>query len=418
MSTTAPDSGSLLLPPGAVLLHVGPYKTGSSAIQRALHEARPRLPEHGVLYPGSGPRARRAGWAVLDAKVRGRAAPHIREWEAYVDEVRRAGDMRVCVSNEDFGRSGPSYASRIVDDLGCDRVHVVVAARRYDKLLPSQWQERVKNFATVTYDEFLREVLSYPDSEDPVAKAFWASHGPGPVERWASVVGPDRVSVVVIDSADPGRMARAFEQMLGLPEGLLVTRSDGNVSLPTSGTELVRRMNARFEQNGWSDVAYDEIVRKALVSALRHAPHTPEQARPPMPASAVQGLVERSEEQVRRLRDLGVRVVGDPDSLLVPVDIPTGDPQAPALLEVSMDFAEEAVAGAVAGGIRLGDRQRRARARRRRAVEKKRAAGRSNGRPKASAAAPDSRVVDAPTSDLVRELAHRVVRRSTRRTTS
>ena len=40
------------LPEGAVLLHIGPYKTGSTAIQQALFDQRDVLAEHGVLYPG------------------------------------------------------------------------------------------------------------------------------------------------------------------------------------------------------------------------------------------------------------------------------------------------------------------------------------------------------------------------------
>ena len=36
------------IPEGARLVHIGPHKTGSTAIQVALHSARDRLGEHGV----------------------------------------------------------------------------------------------------------------------------------------------------------------------------------------------------------------------------------------------------------------------------------------------------------------------------------------------------------------------------------
>ena len=39
---------------GEVLLHVGLHKTGTTALQVALSDARPVLPEHGVKYPGKG----------------------------------------------------------------------------------------------------------------------------------------------------------------------------------------------------------------------------------------------------------------------------------------------------------------------------------------------------------------------------
>ena len=43
-------AGAPLLPAGAGLLHVGPHKTGSTALQGALHQAREELAAQGVLY--------------------------------------------------------------------------------------------------------------------------------------------------------------------------------------------------------------------------------------------------------------------------------------------------------------------------------------------------------------------------------
>jgi hypothetical protein len=39
---------------GARLLHIGPHKTGSTAVQGAFHLARERLAAQGVVYPGQG----------------------------------------------------------------------------------------------------------------------------------------------------------------------------------------------------------------------------------------------------------------------------------------------------------------------------------------------------------------------------
>ena len=43
-----------LLEPGTRLLHIGPHKTGTTAVQGALHLARERLAAEGVVYPGRG----------------------------------------------------------------------------------------------------------------------------------------------------------------------------------------------------------------------------------------------------------------------------------------------------------------------------------------------------------------------------
>ena len=43
---------AVLLEPGTRLLHIGPHKTGTTAIQGALHLARERLAGERVVYPG------------------------------------------------------------------------------------------------------------------------------------------------------------------------------------------------------------------------------------------------------------------------------------------------------------------------------------------------------------------------------
>lgn len=41
------------LPAGTRLLHIGPHKTGTTAIQGALFAAKDMLPEHGVEFPAT-----------------------------------------------------------------------------------------------------------------------------------------------------------------------------------------------------------------------------------------------------------------------------------------------------------------------------------------------------------------------------
>jgi hypothetical protein len=338
-----------LLPEGACLLHIGPYKTGSTAVQSAMHGARPRLAEHGVVYAGRGTRDRRAGWAVMEREPRGREAPRIEEWHALVDEVRAARQQRVCVSNEDFARLGQTYVDRIADDLGRDRLHVLAVARRFDRLLPSQWQERVKCHETATYDLFLREVLD-PDSEHPVHRAFWASHGvEGMVERWGAAVGPENVTVVVSDDSDRHLLLHTFESMLGLPRGFLALDERSNPSLPINGVEFLRRLNERFDEDSdLTDWAYFHLIQRGAIPRMKYAPRSQVDAPiPPLPAWAAKRVAELSLERVASLTDLGVNIVGDPKVLLTDpaVDAPAGLPLPPESL--SLDLAVKAVEGVV-----------------------------------------------------------------------
>ena len=58
------SASDLLVPEGARLVHIGPYKTGSTALQSALHQARPVLADHGVRRAGD---LRQETLAVLHA---------------------------------------------------------------------------------------------------------------------------------------------------------------------------------------------------------------------------------------------------------------------------------------------------------------------------------------------------------------
>jgi hypothetical protein len=210
------------IPEGARLVHIGPHKTGSTAIQVALNAARDRLAEHGVAYVTTGGyRARKAGWALgVRGRPSGTGKPPLRHWRRFVEAVQSADAPRVCVSNEDFGRATPAQVARLVEDLGGDRVQVLSVVRRLDRYLPSQWQERVKAGEERTYDAWLRVVL---DTENPEPnwdrRNVWYSHDVRAlVERWVKVVGPERFTVVVSDEADHSVLPGTFESMLGLPE--------------------------------------------------------------------------------------------------------------------------------------------------------------------------------------------------------
>ena len=57
------------LPADAIALHIGIHKTGTTALQAALADARPELAAHGVLYPGRRTAQHGAAMAVLGEQL-------------------------------------------------------------------------------------------------------------------------------------------------------------------------------------------------------------------------------------------------------------------------------------------------------------------------------------------------------------
>lgn len=342
------------LPPGTVLLHIGPHKTGTTALQGSFHSNRKALAQHGVHYVG---RTRQPMLAVLSLTGRQgfRGGPQAtrRHWRDLVDEVRVASGeaSRVVVSSEYFADAAPETIRAIVDDLG-PRVHVVVTLRPLAQILPSQWQQYVQNMLRMRYDDWLDHMLRKPPYRKPTP-SFWNRHDhAGLVARWAEVVAPADVTVIVLDDDDRTLLLRAFAAMLDLPAGVLVPEHGvQNRSLTLGEVELIRRLNAEFRRRGWSHETYARIVRTGVGRRmlLQRRP-APDEAAITTPQWALDRAAELGSEAAQAIAGMGVRVVGDVRTLglrrhTLRTDDPPRDPSLPA------SAAALAVAGAVSGAI-------------------------------------------------------------------
>jgi hypothetical protein len=353
-----------LLPERAVLVHIGPYKTGTTAIQSSLHEHRDQLAAQGVTYPGRYHRQMRPSWALLGRSRVGEADVPESEWDDLVDEVRSAPG-RVVISSEDFASARPAHVRKLVDDLGVDRVHVLIVARRLDKLLPSAWQERVKSVnETRTYDAWLREVLG-EDRTGGAARTFWHNHGlQNLIERWRAVLPPERVVVLVNDESDRRLQPATFERLLGVPEGELTPGPHSNTSLSMERIELCRQVNAAIEARGWVGSRLLNAPRRAMLAGLRAAPLQEfETLIPSLPSWTGPRLEKLSDERARSVAEAGVHLLGDPDLLRY-----SAPDDAPDLEEPPSVLPTQAAAGAIEHALAGMVKRDQSRARRRAAV--------------------------------------------------
>jgi len=350
------------LPEGSLLLHIGPPKTGSTAIQMALHTSRPTLAEHGVLYPGTHVRERPASWAVLGSRpALGREAPRIERWHALVEEIRCSNLPRVCLSHENFARADDAAVDRILDGTGRERTHVIYVARRLDKVLPSHWQERVKAWETASYEEYLHRMLDNPSSKS----AIWQAHGVADVvHKWASRLGNEQVTIVVSDEDDRGLLPRTMEAMLGLPEGLLVPPTGRtNASLSLTEAEALRRLNRMAQEQEWTAREYWLIVQAGVLRALRDRDRSGDARIGGLPQWAYDRVIDRAERQIADVVSAGVKVIGDPEHLRVadraqPAEVPED------VKTVPLDLLADMVRGTIEGARAMHRRELRATQRR------------------------------------------------------
>jgi hypothetical protein len=356
MSAVLTPSESLLVPAGARLVHIGPHKTGSTAIQVAMQAASDELAKHGVHYATTTRhRPAKAGWAMgLKGRPAGTERPPLHHWEEFVRHVAEAGEQRVCISNEDFGRATSPQVRELVEAFGPDRVHVVAVARRLDSYLPSQWQERVKAGERRSFDDWLRVVLDRSSGEYSWDRNnVWHAHDTKRlVDRWVAVVGEDRFTLIVSDESDRELLPRTFEDLLGLPHGTLrPDPSRSNRGLTWAETELVRAVNGVVADRGWARSERRRFVKHGVLRdmASRPAPDGPKN--PPFPAWAVESLRTLSDRRVKEISEMGVRILGDPERMRVPSDIRVAEGSA-ALPGVSEAVAASAVAAVMDVALR------------------------------------------------------------------
>ncbi|HXZ72208.1 MAG TPA: hypothetical protein VEH31_15255, partial [Streptosporangiaceae bacterium] len=349
----APDD--LTLEAGARLLHIGPHKTGTSAIQGAFHLARGQLAEHGVVYAGTGRQPMRPALAVTGRPAMlGEARPEMAHWDKLVQDVAAAGDQRVVISSEFFDEADDTVARRIVADLGGPRVHVVVTLRPLAKVMPSQWQQFLQNGLCTPYLEYLGKVLR-PSGQTP---RFWQRHRHDElIARWVAAAGAHNVTVIVVDGSDRLTLLRTFESLVGLPAGFLVPEDDVvNRSLTLAESEVVRQLNEEFRRRGWPEASYARFLRYGAVRQMKARQPLPGEPEIATPAWALERVAEISAEMTRNIAALGVRVIGD-ISALGASPAPARSPEAgteagSAIPPIPVEAAVQAVLGAIlAGGM-------------------------------------------------------------------
>ncbi len=311
-----PDS-SLLLPAGTRLLHVGPHKPGTTALQSAFHVNRDGLRAQGVHYAGPNRQPMQAAHAITgkpspyaDGEV-----PSRNRWRDLVSEVQGAGDARVVISSEGFADADDEGIATVVRDLGRDRLHVVVTLRPLASILPSQWQQYVQNGMVLTFDEWLDAMFNRAPGK--VTPTFWLRHRHHElVRRWAQAVGPERVTAIVADESDREALLRTFEALVGLRSGTLVPEPDlGNRSLTAAEVEIVRAFNLAFRAEGLGTQLHTKVMRFGAAEQLKRRQPGENEPRIETPAWALEKAADVAREIRDGIRASGVRVIGDLESL-------------------------------------------------------------------------------------------------------
>lgn len=338
------------IPENGLLLHIGVHKTGTTAIQAALADARPELEKHQVRYPGKLQAHHRAALAVLGRpwgwNTRGGAVLDTEHFDKLAKRAR-SHPGRVVISSEFFCEADETTARTVVERLGGDRVQVVVTLRNLGRLLSSSWQQYLKYGLTTPYEKWLEDVFANPGAAR-ISPTFWKRHDHGAVlTRWAAAVGAENVRVLVLEDVPRDAMFTTFAQLLDIPAEVLTSRMDltSNRSMTAAEAELLVQLNARVKNEmQWND--YVRLVRRGVALGMVEG-REPDASEPRLvtPDWALDAAAEHGASAASTIGALGVQVYGSLDALAVRIPS-SGTAVEPR--DVPITAAVEALASVIA----------------------------------------------------------------------
>ncbi len=323
---------------GKVYLHIGTMKSGTTFLQRTLDRNVDLLASAGLSWPG----ARTINNAILDLRrSKRRLTEETGDWDRVVESIRSSpGDA--IMSMELLGPMAPTTIRRLGRSFEGEELSAILTCRDLTRVVPSHWQETTQNRRDLGWRDYCDQVCTgEPEDEDQPAK-FWLHHDVMKViRRWEDLIPEDRFTIVTVpaSSDDPSLLWHRFAWVLGIDVHEVDLPPRGNEALGALSAELMLRLNARTEELPWpvyrwgfkAGIAKDVLARRAALEpryGLTPAHHEWLRRR----ALLMRQQIERS----------SVRVVGDLDDLLPPVEPRTTDfePEqvtAEALLEAALD---------------------------------------------------------------------------------
>ena len=297
-----------------VVLHIGAMKSGTSTIQHQLQSHHDVLAAQGFCFPGGRWRAQILGVLdVLDQKRDGQVVPGSEgAWQRLLDELA-AHDGTGLVSMEFLGPTPPEYIAKVVGSLRPADVRVVMTARDLGRNVPAMWQEGLKNRATWTWPEYLRDIASTERPRRGSARRFWRQMNYAFIaQKWLEEVGHENFTLVTVPhpGADPGVLWDRFCSVVGLDPLAFPAAEVQNASLSAASAQVLRCLNESLPE-GLPLFHYQKVVKHLLAKQGMPGPRRPEERI----GFHGEWVEQRCARQIERLCELGVRVVGDLEEL-------------------------------------------------------------------------------------------------------
>lgn len=245
-----------------IILHIGPHKTGTTAIQEFLYQHAARLARSGIHYPNPGADDRNHHGLVIGLRTPTLYETTVEALRQIVWRGRRAGYHTCIFSSEVFVEH--EVPIHTIQDIfaGCE-VHVLAYLRRPDHLWASAYAQLVKEVAMRRTQRIDEDPVPYDCSYATV------------LPKWMEHFAPGRMMLAPFDPPQwaGGDLCQDFLRMIGFEQALPTPATMGdarNQSLPGTLLEALRVTN---EAAQLPDDLHQQLVERleALARAFPQA---------------------------------------------------------------------------------------------------------------------------------------------------
>lgn len=326
--------------PKRIVIHPGFHKSGTTALQESLAANREALKSYNVVYPDFGNIAHhRLAWSLTQKPWgwRDRGGERVPEkyWVQRTKELVAAKEETVVISSEFFSELDGEKIRRVRSDLEGNDVEILFTLRPLAKLLPSTYQQYLKYGTVAEYNEWLHSILDKP-GESKINPTFWKRHSHSKViARWADIFGASKITVLIVNEAEPTFLFDEINRYLGLPPKTLQAQATGsNRSLTMEEIALLLELNRRFpKERSWDE--YEIFIRSGYIRELTdYVPAAPDKAKLLTPEWAVTKANEIGSKIKVDLETSKINIVGDLESL-GNSKVPTGDSTYPTTIDIN-----------------------------------------------------------------------------------
>ncbi|WP_052810068.1 hypothetical protein [Streptomonospora alba] len=346
-----------------LVLHIGVQKSGTTYLQQMMQDRTEELAAIGALYPV--PPRRRAGatrvnyhetatYALLGDEyswvTEERAAKERTWWENLHKQVR-SWEGTAIVSAEALSVVRTEAARKTIDALGASDTRVFITARGLGKLLPSVWQQHIRNGKSSSFHSYLRQLARQRESGwDPLEEDhnthLWRAFALGRLaRRWASIVGPDKVTLISNPGSPADRLWHRFLEAIELGDASGVPAPDDTTTVHSGVTapeaEVLRTLNSNLSGAEWPADDARRLRTRIIEGFAQRSQRGP---RLGIPARFRESVDSWSRTDIEDLRESGVRVVGDLDELLYSAGAEPPEPTVSDVAEAAGSAAATAAA--------------------------------------------------------------------------